>query len=314
MKSLPRMALALFLSAWPLSYAAAQRLQCNPCSNDYGQVQIGTSKQYSFQLTNTGTRSLTISRKRENGKDFSFSNFVLPITLQPGQGTQMGINFKPSVPWKTSGTITLISNALNPKLIMSVSGTGVAPNGVNLGVSPSILNFGSITVGSSASLQLTLTASSGPVTISSAQVNSSEFTLPGLVLPKTIAAAQSLAVTVVFTPKASGTASANLVLNSDAANSPNTVPLTGVGVAAKAHSTDLSWNPSQDVVIGYNIYRGGTQGGPYTKINPVLDASTNYTDSTVSAGATYYYVVTDVNANNMESGYSNEVMVIIPSP
>src|SRR5882724_976318 len=167
MKSLPRMALALFLSAWPLSYAAAQRLQCNPCSNDYGQVQIGTSKQYSFQLTNTGTRSLTISRKRENGKDFSFSNFVLPITLQPGQGTQMGINFKPSVPWKTSGTITLISNALNPKLI--------------IGVSPSSLNFGSITVGLSTSLQWTLTASNGPVTISSAQVNSSEFTLPGLV-------------------------------------------------------------------------------------------------------------------------------------
>lgn len=226
----------------------------------------------------------------------------------------MRVNFAPSVTGNIAGTVTLISNALNPKLILNVSGTGVAGNVVSLGVSPSSLNFGNVTVGSSASLQLTLSASNGSVTISSAQVNSSEFTLPGFVLPKTIAAGQSVAVTVVFTPNASGTASANLTLTSNAANSPNTVPLTGTGVAAGPHSTDLSWSPSQDVVIGYNIYRGGTKGGPYTKINAVLDSSTNYTDSTVNAGATYYYVATSVDANNMESGYSNEVKVVIPTP
>jgi len=238
----------------------------------------------------------------------------LPVTLQPGQGTQMAVNFTPSTLGKITGRITLVSNGTNSRLFIGVSGTGVNPTGANLAVSPSSLNFGSVTMGFSASLQLTLSPSNGPVTISSAQVNSSEFTLPGFVLPKTIAAGQSAAATIVFTPNASGTASANLTLTSDAANSPNMVPLTGVGVSAKAHSTDLSWNPSIDVVIGYNVYRGGTKGGPYAKINSVLDASTNYTDSTVSAGATYYYVVTDVNASNMESGYSNEVMVIIPSP
>lgn len=314
MKSLPRMALALLLSAWPISFAAAQQLQCNPCSYDYGQVQIGTSKQYVFQLTNTGNQALTIGSKRKNSKDFSFSNFQLPVTLQPGQGTQMAVNFTPSTLGKITGKITLVSNGTNSRLYIGVSGTGVNPTGANLAVSPSSLNFGSVTVGFSASLQLTLSPSNGPVTISSAQVNSSEFTLPGFVLPKTIATGQSAAATIVFTPNASGTASANLTLTSDAANSPNMVPLTGVGVSAKAHSTDLSWNPSIDVVIGYNVYRGGTKGGPYAKINSVLDASTNYTDSTVSAGATYYYVVTDVNANNMESAYSNEVMVVIPSP
>ena len=314
MKSLPRMALALLLSAWPISYAAAQQLQCNPCSYDYGQVQIGTSKQYVFRLTNTGNQALTIGSERKNSKDFSFSNFQLPVTLQPGQGTQMAVNFTPSTLGKITGRITLVSNGTNSKLFIGVSGSGVNPTGANLAVSPSSPDFGSVIVGFAASLQLTLSASNGSVTISSAQVNSSEFTLPGFVLPKTIAAGQSAAATIVFTPNTSGTASANLTLTSDAANSPNTVPLTGVGVPAKAHSTDLSWNPSIDVVIGYNVYRGGTKGGPYAKINSVLDASTNYTDSTVSAGATYYYVVTDVNTNNMESGYSNEVMVIIPSP
>ncbi|MFY9562351.1 MAG: choice-of-anchor D domain-containing protein [Terriglobales bacterium] len=314
MQFLPRMAIVLFLSAWPLSYAAAQQLQCKPCSNDYGQVQTGTSKQYVFQLTNTGKRKLHILSKWKNGKSFSFGNFRLPVTLGPGKSTQLPINFTPLVTGKITGTITLISDALNPKLIMGVSGIGVNANAGTLGVAPSSLNFGNVVVGSPASRQLTLSASNGSVTISSAQLTSSEFSVPGLVLPLTLAAGQSLPVTVVFVPNASGTASANLVLKSDAVNSPTTVPLTGVGVAVGAHSTDLSWDPSNDPVIGYNVYRGGKKGGPYAQLNPVLDASTNYTDGTVNAGATYYYVVTAVNADNMESGYSNEVKVVIPNP
>ena len=314
MKSLPRVALALLVSALPLFHAVAQQLQCSPSSHDYGQVQIGTSTQYVFQLTNTGSSALTIGSKARSGTDFTFSKFRLPITLQPGQVAQMRVNFAPSTAGNIAGTLTLHSNGLNPKLSVGVSGTGTAARTATLGVSPSSLNFGNVTVGSSASLPLILSASNGSVTISSAQVNSSEFTLSGLVLPQTIAAGQSATVTVVFTPNASGTASATLTLASDAINSPNTVSLTGVGVAVQPHSADLSWTASPDVVIGYNIYRGGTKGGPYAKVNDVLNATTNYTDSTVSAGVTYYYVATAIDPNNVESLNSNEVGVVIPSP
>jgi fibronectin type 3 domain-containing protein len=133
-------------------------------------------------------------------------------------------------------------------------------------------------------------------------------------LPKTIASGQHVSITVRFTPNASGSASGKLTLTSNADNSPNTVSLGGVGVSAGSHSADLSWNPSHDPVIGYNVYRGGTKGGPYKKTNSVLEASTNYTDSTVAAGATYYYVVTAVDADSLESAYSNEVKVVIPTP
>jgi hypothetical protein len=308
------MALALLVLVVPLLCASAQQLQCKPCGNDYGQVQIGTSKQYVFQLTNTGKRTLHILHKWKNGKSFSFGNFPLPLTLAAGKSTQLPVNFTPLVKGKITGNIALISDAQNPKLIIGVSGTGVNANAATLGVSPSSLNFGNVTIGTSANLQLTLSASNGAVTISSAQVNSSEFTLPGLVLPLTIASGQSVTAKVVFTPNVAGTASANLTLTSDATNSPTTVPLTGVGVAAGAHSADLSWDPSKDIVIGYNVYRGGRRGGPYTQVNPVLDSATNYTDSTVNGGATYFYVVTAVNAANQESSFSNEVKVIIPSP
>jgi hypothetical protein len=312
MKFLPRMALAISLSACPLLYAGAQQLQCTPSSYDYGQVQVGASKQNTFQLSNTGTRALTISAKHKTGKEFTFSGFKLPITLQPGQGAQMRVNFAPSVAGTVSGTITLTSNAKNPKLSLGVSGTGVT--GATLEVSPASLSFGSVTVGASSSLPLTLSASNGTVTISAAQINSSEFLLSGLTLPKSIAAGQSVTATVTFTPNASGTATANLTLTSNAVNSPTTVPLTGSGVAVKAHSADLTWTASVDPVVGYNIYRGGTKGGPYTKINSVVNAPTNYTDSTVSAGATYYYVVTAVDSNGVESPRSNEAKAVIPTP
>jgi Protein of unknown function (DUF1573)/Abnormal spindle-like microcephaly-assoc'd, ASPM-SPD-2-Hydin len=314
MKFLPRMVLALFVSIWPLSFAVAQQLQCSPSSHDYGQVQVGTTAQYVFQLKNTGTSSLTISSKHKTSTDFSFSKFSLPLTLQPGQTSQMKVNFSPSAAGGVSASITLQSNARNPALNVAVSGTGVSANRATLGVAPSSLNFGNVTVGSSAKLTLTLSAANGSVTLSSAQVNSSEFTLSGLTFPKTIAAGQNVSATVTFIPNASGTASASLTIISDAANSPTAVSLTGTGVAVKSHSADLNWNASHDVVIGYNVYRGGKTGGPYAKLNSVLNATTNYTDSTVGAGATYYYVVTAVDSSYAESINSNEAKITIPTP
>ena len=67
-------------------------------------------------------------------------------------------------------------------------------------------------------------------------------------------------------------------------------------------------------VVGYNLYRGATSGGPYAKLNPVLNASTSYTDNSVQAGTTYYYVSTAVNGSGTESTYSNQLQAVIPSP
>ena len=62
------------------------------------------------------------------------------------------------------------------------------------------------------------------------------------------------------------------------------------------------------------MYRGTVSGGPYTKINSLVDATTTFTDTTVQAGQTYYWVVTAVNSSNVQSTYSNEVSATIPTP
>ena len=117
-----------------------------------------------------------------------------------------------------------------------------------------------------------------------------------------------------FTPNASGTASAKVGFISNAVDSPTIEQVTGKGVAQAAHNVYLTWEPGEGSPVGYNIYRSTVQAGPFAEINSSLDSSTNYTDYTVVSGTTYYYVVTEVNAQGEESAYSNEAQAIIPSP
>ena len=46
----------------------------------------------------------------------------------------------------------------------------------------------------------------------------------------------------------------------------------------------------------------------------VLIPTTTYTDDTIEAGQTYYYVCTAVNTSDLESGFSNEVPHTVPAP
>ena len=81
------------------------------------------------------------------------------------------------------------------------------------------------------------------------------------------------------------------------------------------HSVALNWVASTSPnVKGYYVYRAGTSGGPYTKLATSLAASTSYTDTSVTAGVTYYYVATAVDSNNQESPYSAEAKAVVPSP
>ena len=90
--------------------------------------------------------------------------------------------------------------------------------------------------------------------------------------------------------------------------------LLTLSTLAAAHTVQLSWDASTTHnVIGYNVFRGANQGGPYTQINSTLDPTTSYADSTVQGGQTYYYVTTAVNSDNTQSEYSNQTEAVIPS-
>ena len=67
-------------------------------------------------------------------------------------------------------------------------------------------------------------------------------------------------------------------------------------------------------MVGYYVYRSFQSGGPYTKLNLVPLDDITYTDSTVTAYLTYYYVATSVDENGLESVFSNEASATVPGP
>jgi fibronectin type 3 domain-containing protein len=79
-------------------------------------------------------------------------------------------------------------------------------------------------------------------------------------------------------------------------------------VALNSSSIALSWVPVSNSA-SYKVYRGSVSGGVYTLLSTISSTQNIYLDSTVLAGNNYYYVVTALNTELVESGFSNEVGV-----
>jgi hypothetical protein len=285
----------------------------SPSALTFGNVQKGKSSNLSETLTNSGGSAVSITAANVSAASFSVSGLSLPMTLSPKQSATFTLTFAPTSAGSASGTLAVVSDADNATLDIALSGTGMAAG--QLSVSPTNMSFGNVVVGAKSSLNGTLGATGSSVTVSAASINSNEFVLSGMSLPTTLSAGQTTSFTVTFKPAIAGSATGTLSFSSDAGNSPTAQSLTGNGTAAIQHSVDLTWSASTGSgVVGYNVYRGGVSGGPYSKINSALEAGAAYPDSTVASGQTYYYVTTAVDGSGVESGYSNQAQAVIPPP
>jgi fibronectin type 3 domain-containing protein len=130
----------------------------------------------------------------------------------------------------------------------------------------------------------------------------------------TLASGQSNTFTVTFTPSSSGSVSGTVYLTNNSATPSLAIPVSGTGVAPASHEVVFSWSASSSAVIGYDTYRGTTSGGPYTKLTSSPISQTSYTDQDVTGGDTYYYVVTSIGTDEVESAFSNVAKAVIPSP
>jgi hypothetical protein len=280
-------------------------------SVNFGNVQAGSTSTQTATLTNTGGTSVTVSQANLSGTGFTLNGLSLPLTLAAGQTFTFKVTFAPQSAGVDSGTIALVSNAPGTPPSIALSGSGTAA--AQFSISPGSFSFGSVAVGTSITLPATLGAAGSSVTVTSASASSSVFALSGPSLPLTIPAGGTASFTLTFTPKASGGASATVSFVTNTPGSPTAESITGTGTAAPQPQVNLSWTESSSSVAGYNIYRSGISGGPYAKLNPSVDPNNSYTDNSVQAGQTYYYVTTSVGADGMESAYSNQASAVIPT-
>ena len=86
-----------------------------------------------------------------------------------------------------------------------------------------------------------------------------------------------------------------LILAGTAQPNGTTIPTTPTGLLASVGNAQviLTWSASAKATT-YNLKRSATTGGPYTLLSSPSAAS--FTDTTVTNGTTYFYVVSAVNS------------------
>jgi Abnormal spindle-like microcephaly-assoc'd, ASPM-SPD-2-Hydin/Protein of unknown function (DUF1573) len=288
------------------------QISVTPASVSFSGVSVGASNTQSVSIKNTGTATLTVSQATLAGTTFSLSGMAMPLSLAPGASSAFTVAFTPASASSFYANLSLVNNSPTSPVVVALAGTSVA-SVLQLSASPTSVSFGSTTTSTSSTQAVTLTnTGNASITVSNIAVSGSGFTSSGITLPLTLAANQSAAFNVVFDPASAGTLSGTATVTSNASNSPLVITLTGTGTAPVSHSVALNWTPGSSAAVAFNLYRGSTSGGPYSKMNPSPLSTTSYTDPSVSAGLTYYYVATDLNSAGEESTYSNQVTAAIP--
>ncbi len=227
--------LILVLAGNLLAQPASANVTANPTSVSFGSVTVSTTSSGStIVLTNNGSHSINIQKFSSSLSQFVVSGPAMPYSLPSQKSVSFTVVFKPMAASLVSGTISfsLYHRQYSTGVTVPVSGTGVnATSSLQLSSSPTSLNFGSILVGSSASLNATLSnTGTGSVTVSQLTASGSGFTASGLTLPLTLSAGQTATFAAKFNSTAVGAFTGSVSVASNATNSPAAISLSASGV------------------------------------------------------------------------------------
>ena len=286
-----------------------------PSSASFGSVPVGSSNSQTFTITNHHAVTVTVSSDTIGGSGFTVTNLAKGETIAPARSATFTVTFKPTASGTTttSESISFSSPGSSATTItIPLSGKGVASTTV-LQASPSTLNFGNVNVGSSNSLQLKLTnAGNSKFTFTQSSLTGTGFSAAGQLTGLTLLPGQSEEVEIVFKPQAKGSAFGTMSISAGTTGA--SVSVSGSGIQGSAHSVNLSWTPSvSQNVTGYAVERGNSASGPFQQLNSVAIGATDYVDSTVTDGETYFYEIRSVASSGAESQPTSPVSVTIPS-
>ena len=289
---------------------------------DFKTVVVGQSATQTLSISNSGGASLQITGLSLSNKAFSITGPAVPSTIAPSSSLSYTLAFAPASAGSASGTLNVTSNAANPSVSVSLSGTGEKAV-ANIAVTPPSINFGNLAVNTTNTQNVTLQNSGNiSLTVQGITLAGAGFSYSGLSPGFSMTPNQTVTFQVSFSPKVTGPASATLSFVSPSLTSPATMGLSGTGVSSSPppapppvtqHTVHLAWQASSSQVIGYIVYRKLASDTSYSPLNSTPITALTYADSTVALGTTYDYAVTAVDASGVESAYSNQVTAAIPS-
>src|SRR2546426_173439 len=207
------------------------QLSVTPPSASFGNVGVGTRNTYAFTLTNSGSASVTVSQANVSGSGLSVGGLSLPLTLTPGQKTAFSVVFAPASRGNMTGSVSLVSNALNSPTTIALSGIGVQPLQPQLSVIPPSASFETADVRTRNTYAFTLTnSSSASVTVSQANVSGSGLSVGFFFNDPATTEIYTLSLTDALPISSRGNMTGSVSLVSNALNSPTTIALSGIGV------------------------------------------------------------------------------------
>ena len=273
----------------------------------------------SVLMTGTGTDNCSVilnAAAASGGVAINMASSNSAVTLPASVTVPVGAtsaSFTATVSSVSSAqTVTLTASAVgvSATFILSLNtGTPV------LTINASAVSFGDVNVGTTATQSITLTSTGAAVTINSATVAGSGFTVSGASFSLTLNPNQPVTLSAQFDPTAAGSVTGTLMIVSTSSTNPTaTISLSGIGVTT-GYEVNLSWDAptsSPDPVAGYNVYRSPSGASAYVQVNSSLVTQTTYTDTSVQTGQAYDYLAESVDASGVQSAPSNISSVAIP--
>jgi hypothetical protein len=268
--------------------ASGSTLGANPGSFNFNSVLVGSNSTEAITLTNSGNSTITVNSVIPGGAGFSDSGITAGQTIAAGATATLTAKFAPTGTGTVPGSITINSTATNSPLVIALSGTGIQ---AGLSANPSSINFGSLLIGNTASVNVTLTNSgTANLSISAASASGTGFSMSTL-SPQTLTPGGTATFTATFGPTTAGNATGNVSITSNAPGSPLVIGLRGIGTANQAQ---LSINPTS---IAFNSVNVGSNASHTVTLTNTGNVTLNIATATISgAGYTMTLVPTSINA------------------
>jgi hypothetical protein len=234
-----------------------------PSSLSFGNVNVGNNAVLPVTVSNTGTAPLNISNIVSSNAQYTFAPSTFPLVIPVGGSSEVNVTFTPAAAGLVNGTLTFTHDAPGSPSVYNLSGTGYVPAPV-FAVSPvAPLNFGSVNVGGSANLNVTVNnTGDAPLTLTGITSSDAQYTFTPNAFPVILAPGNDQVFVVTFTPAAAGTFNANLTFTHDAAGSPTAYAVTGIGF-----TTAPVFGVSPSPLAFGNVSVGGTATLPVTVSN-----------------------------------------------
>ncbi len=261
----------------PGNAVALATYQLSQNSLTFASTSVGNaSPTQAVTLTNTGSVTLHVQNILATADYTATSNCA---SVLAGSTCTLNVSESPATPGAHNASLEILSDSSTALEFLSLSGSATpAP----LTLSPTALDFGSVTVGSPARLPVQVTNNgTAPITFTSITTKG-DFTAGGTCPAPggQLAPSATCTIQVTFTPAATSTRTGTLSIATSASTLPLTVSLTGIGIQSKLVVTPDSLAFGSLVVgVPASLFLTLTNNGTASITGLALTASADYSIS-----------------------------------